>query len=421
MEKKPRSKKRHISSMKGLSINGSVPYFTRQLVKRHTNFAQESVIIRHGTINSFGSAKVQIPKHGDLVSDIILCIETNKKLVINDYDRLRNLCHRVSNYINRLRVSSNYDTDFTCSNIEINSMIKKLKETKNKDIVYRNILMRCHEMLRQEYKKETNEYNAYRNIKEVKLTIGETQLDKYYSDWLISHADLTDKSHLISEMTKGILSSGGKTISYLPLPFWFCKDSTCSLPIFSLKEDPVLDIKFNNETDLELSVIVEYTHIEKDERKELKDVRQLITQMKCIDYKGVMKTHITLPLETKRLCKNIFWIVSGVENCDINTTNVLCKHALIQLDDETGVRQTRSHTFYDTIMAFSNYSKTPRTCINSMSFCLKPESSRYTGSSKLDTGSIYICTNKPNYNIRLYIETYNVLIVKNGVCKTVFT
>ena len=86
-------------------------------------------------------------------------------------------------------------------------------------------------------------------IKEVRIMIGEQEIDKHYGEWLEIWSELTvpesKRSAYNSMIGKGIQINDQRTL-FIPLQFWFCRDYGLALPLISLQYHTVkLLIEFN--------------------------------------------------------------------------------------------------------------------------------------------------------------------------------
>ena len=87
-------------------------------------------------------------------------------------------------------------------------------------------------------------------IKEVRIEIGEQEIDRHYGEWLEIWSELTipesKRAGYNSMIGKGIQINEEKTL-FIPLQFWFCRDYGLALPLISLQYHTVkLIIEFNS-------------------------------------------------------------------------------------------------------------------------------------------------------------------------------
>ena len=108
---------------------------------------------------------------------------------------------------------------------------------------------------------------GYAMIRFVEIEIGSQLIDKQFGEWMHIWSELTvnsDKlrgvSQMIGDRQELITFSNGKTscLLYIPLQFWFCRNTGLALPIASLQYS---DVKINIELrDLEECIITTPTH-----------------------------------------------------------------------------------------------------------------------------------------------------------------
>ena len=87
-------------------------------------------------------------------------------------------------------------------------------------------------------------------IKEVRIEIGEQEIDKHYGEWLEIWSELTmpesKRAGYNSMIGKGIQINEQRTL-FIPLQFWFCRDYGLALPLIALQYHTVkLIIEFNS-------------------------------------------------------------------------------------------------------------------------------------------------------------------------------
>lgn len=109
-------------------------------------------------------------------------------------------------------------------------------------------------------------------IKTVEIEIGGEVIDKHYGEWLNIWYELTQRKTTgfkemigdTDDLTSFTSSKDGKTL-YVPLSFWFCRDSSLALPLVSLLYS---DVRINLEiNDLDKCYIItptNYIYVEND-------------------------------------------------------------------------------------------------------------------------------------------------------------
>lgn len=163
--------------------NPQMTYF-KQVFKRHTNFARNSIQVTLDGGFSFGTKLTcKIPRSGDLVENLLLEL---------DFPAL---------------TASGSDSQHEISYIE-------------------NV--------------------GYAAIDYVEFKIGGEPIDKQYGEWMYIWSQLSnnyDRRQTLNYMTKGDAQNGPFT-AYIPLQLWFCKDIANALPLIALQYHEVeLDIQ----------------------------------------------------------------------------------------------------------------------------------------------------------------------------------
>jgi len=105
-------------------------------------------------------------------------------------------------------------------------------------------------------------------IKEVQIDIGGTMIDKQYGEWLSIWKELSLPAGKVdgynrmignvpSMTNHGEVAQIGARVVYVPLQFWFCRDSGSALPLIAMQYHNVrVNIAFRNFTDLVVSRVL---------------------------------------------------------------------------------------------------------------------------------------------------------------------
>ena len=201
---------------------------------------------------------------------------------------------------------------------------------------------------------------GYAYIKKASLKIGTQEIDSQYSEWLdiwneftdiyrnetiLVNKDLNSHAHFIGNTG----SSVKKLKLYIPLKFWFCKNTGASLPLIALQySDVKLNITFRSlntlinagKTSSELShledqtnlpdvkLYCEYIYIDKDERRKFSSSKHeyLIEQVQKI---GPIPVSKTIDLDFNHSVKEIIWVFRDKNrtekkvNISTNNTNII--------------------------------------------------------------------------------------------------
>jgi hypothetical protein len=184
----------------------------------------------------------------------------------------------------------------------------------------------------------------------VEILIGGQVIDKHYGIWIDIWYELTKEK----EKVKGYDNMIGdipslytynnlkkpEHVMYIPLNFWFCKESGLYLPLVALQYAEIqLNVKFrklneiaywepdtvfeNNELGLDCSVSGQFIYLEKEERKRIAEMKHefLIeqVQLNSADYVTTEQTKTRLYLRNP--CKEIIWCMQFDKNINGSLPN----------------------------------------------------------------------------------------------------
>lgn len=164
--------------------------FFKLLYRRHTNFSAESIVQNFSSAANFGeTVSCTLTRSGDLIGKIFLHVEIPA----------------IPKFIN--------------SNTGEEDKIKKMAWVQNL---------------------------GYALIQEISIEIGGKLIDRQYGEWLYIWSELTNKQDRALDKMIGNVPSiyqftNGKTgyKLYIPLQFWFCRNSGLSLPLTALSSSDV--------------------------------------------------------------------------------------------------------------------------------------------------------------------------------------
>lgn len=191
-------------------------------------------------------------------------------------------------------------------------------------------------------------------IKNVNVSIGGSQIDKQYSTWMdvwyeLTHSEEQTRGYAemigdVADLTKLRVSgdpesnfgSGVYTPAYtmyIPLQFWFCRNTGLALPLIALQYHEVrLEFEFNNAADLicytgataptaltmtDASLLVNYVYLDSDERRRFAQVghEYLIEQVQFTGEEsiptGATTTSGKYNLGFNHPTKELIWAVKG--------------------------------------------------------------------------------------------------------------
>ena len=177
-------------------------------------------------------------------------------------------------------------------------------------------------------------------IKNVELNIGGTQIDKHYGDWLnmwyeLSRNTAQEKGYnkMIGNTSElcSLANTHDRTVVYVPLQFFFCKNEGLALPLIALQyHDVRINFEFrtleecllytknvNVNTDLkdlqfvDASLYVDYVFLDTEERKKFAQNAHeyLVEQLQFTGEESVSQTNQKFKLNFNHPTKALYWAV----------------------------------------------------------------------------------------------------------------
>jgi len=171
----------------------------------------------------------------------------------------------------------------------------------------------------------------------VELEIGGQKIDKHYGEWLYVWNELSQKptlktgyANLVGNLP-ALTMKTNKTPSctlYVPLQFWFCRNSGLALPLISLQYHKVnINVKFksllnccfpeNVDTSLiklKASLFVDYIFLDTEERRQFAQTAHeyLIEQLQFVNYK-INNTEELVKINFTHPVKELVWVIQKNE------------------------------------------------------------------------------------------------------------
>ena len=348
-------------------------------------------------------------------------------------------------------------------------------------------------------------------IKNVEIEIGGQRIDKHYGDWLHIWNELTlapGKGYNYLQMVNGnggvVFNSGsascdpcseggnpcdvnralaklaaegsdtlcceavlpdlaetneclaGQTL-YIPLEFWFNRHTGLALPLIALQYHEVkVNIEFqelrylvNSSADISsinnkglqaCSLYVDYIYLDTEERRRFAQVAHeyLIEQLQFTGEETVTSSVNKINMSFNHPVKELIWVVQNpcVYDCnhlanapfcyaDSNGQNPVAV-AKIQLNGHDRFTE-REGKYFNRVQPYQHHTASPATGINVYSFALKPEDLQPSGScnfSRIDTAVLNLTLTPSTFNraanqdsaaVRIYATNYNVLRIMSGM------
>jgi hypothetical protein len=440
-----------------LTANPQVTFF-KQLYRRYSNFAMESIEQTFNGVANFGK-KVQciIARNGDLIHRMYLQV--------------------------------------TLPSVDLNDPSVSLPDASGDQFRWLN-------------------WVGHNLINNVYIEIGGTQIDKHYGDWLhiwneltrtagkqAGYAEMVGNVPELTNLITKVGLDGGCTNQclggdphssaearsccpeytlYIPFQFWFNRHAGLALPLIALQYHEVrLTLELNqlqnliwtnNPTILDAvnatglvaaSIYVDYIYLDTDERRRFAQVAHeyLIEQLQFTGDESITSASNKIKMAFNHPCKEIVWVVQrdSFITCNpavidpwkgqqpfnysdywdraalesgyaISTVEGLAGYnpvavANIQLNGQDRFSQ-REGPYFNLVQPFQHHTNIPAVGINVYSFALNPEDHQPSGTcnfSRIDTANMQLTVtnntvgNGNTAKVRIYATNYNVLRIMAGM------
>jgi Large eukaryotic DNA virus major capsid protein/Major capsid protein N-terminus len=221
-----------------------------------------------------------------------------------------------------------------------------------------------------------------------------------------------------------------ETTLYIPLEFWFCRHAGLALPLIALQYHEVKinvdfeDIRYlvnavpkvvgGNNTQLvnsinskglvACSLWVDYVYLDTEERRRFAQVAHeyLIEQLQYTGAESLTSTSNKIRMQFNHPCKELVWVVQNPNYADCNSqnnnpfcyTDLNCGNptavAKIQLNGQDRFTE-RDGSYFNFVQPYQHHTNSPTVGINVYSFALKPEDLQPSGScnfSRIDNATL---------------------------------
>jgi len=296
-------------------------------------------------------------------------------------------------------------------------------------------------------------------IDNVEFQIGGQMIDRQYGDWMNIFNELTQTAersagydNMIGNTTA--LTTGAASLAsarlYVPLCFWFNRNSSLALPLIALSRHEVKFIfQFRRFTDLVItddggavdtvptnftaSLWIDYIYLEDQERDRFTSSinEYLIEQVQYKGEENTSNTANTFRLSFNHPVKYLAWvcqpsanIASNVNEWDNYTTATgyggsdTLSTAKIQLNGNDRFRE-RQGRYFNLVQPYQHFVRVPATGIYVYSFSFHPEEHQPSGSvnmSRLDNVNLLLTlVSAVSTNVRIYAVNVNILRILNGL------
>lgn len=312
-------------------------------------------------------------------------------------------------------------------------------------------------------------------IKSIEIQIGEHVVDKQYGQWMFIWSELTsdaNKKDAFNSMIGytpdcNLTPQNGPLKLYIPLYFWFCRDSGSSLPLIALQyQDVRIGLELRDFNQLWISnhydqakpligekqpinawLMVDYIFLDTEERRWFAQNKHyyLIQQLQSTTISIDVKKEVNIiELPFNHPVKELIWVYQGksvqqanewtnfsatlqepLTNCNklVNTQN----SAIIKFEGTDRFEEQPSK-FFTVFQPYNYHTAVPNESlfINVYSFALRPELLQPTGSanfSRLDSVTLHVNTKGSNQesDITVYAMNYNIFRIMGGLSGVLFT
>ena len=177
---------------------------------------------------------------------------------------------------------------------------------------------------------------GYAMIKHVEVEIGGTRIDKHYGTWMNVWHELSrnsdhDRAHdrMVGNDGNAQTLAGATSARtlYVPLQFWFCRNTGLALPLIALQYHEVrVNFEFETAANLQCgageaaqlqdaSLLVDYIYLDSEERRRFAQVghEYLIEQLQFTGADSVSGTTHKSKLNFNHPVKELVWVVQDSE------------------------------------------------------------------------------------------------------------
>lgn len=364
--------------------------------------------------------------------------------------------------------------------------LNKNKKNKNKNKNSNNhnsSLCSCEECLNNKYSKD--DYYGWVNalghalIKSTWIEIDGKIIGELTGEWLEIWSELTltnEKRSSYYEMIGKVdpMSFTTNTFDkgmdlFIPLNFWFCKNTESALPLFCINSDVYLVVdfrKFNEcwvkssknigvptKPKFSASLIMDYIFLGPTERESFKKSshKYLFEEIQHVSSSNISNNKTIIDLQFKNPVKELIWVVQRsnatvspggtykntnypIGNDWFNYSLDLSSNGKYNIDpfmyasykiDREYIFKDMKSKYFRLVEPYYYHTRNPRTYIYTYSFSLEPEDhqpSGYHNFNTINNQQLIINFNDKlinklsiNFNVRVYAVSYNRLIVKDGL------
>ena len=301
-------------------------------------------------------------------------------------------------------------------------------------------------------------------IIDIELEIGGQRIDKHTGQWMEVWAELTEPNSggVVMQgdrdqdgpgtLFQRMSGMGGMNVHstdentprtyYIPLQFWFCRNTGLSLPLISLQYHEVkvilnhqLDLVFGTESGRSNVLLCDYIYLDTDERRRFAKVSHeyLIEQVQHQSFPSGTSFDLMLNHPVKEIIWTGEWDKGNNTSLPITTggkwqlkLNGIDRFSFRNFRYFTALQVWRHHTGgggLDSSDQDGEYGGRQNHSIAVYSFSLKPEEHQPSGTcnfSRIDNAQL-LSTETTTASINVYAVNYNILRIMSGMGGLVYS
>jgi len=308
-------------------------------------------------------------------------------------------------------------------------------------------------------------------IKEISVEIGGVPIDKHTGEYLdliseleldegkkSGYHDMIGKHDFYTRFTQ----EGALTL-YIPLQFWFCKETSQAIPLVAMQYSEVkINVTLrafnqawfsgtamtNTPSNLEVTsgqLHCDYFFLDKEERRRFATHRHryLIEQTQICTKNGVNQgsSSDNIDIFLNHPVKDIFWVYQADSVSDTNDWLNYSKTVYDEDDPEDPVEplsqcgfqinghdlfEKKSASYFRKVIPFQRYNRTPDTFVYAYSFSQQPTKFQPCGHLNFSMLNSAVMTLDfadaiPKGVINIYARNYNILRIRNGQAGLIYS
>ena len=398
-----------------LTANPQVTFF-KQLYRRHSNFAMESIEQTFNGVGNFGKrVQCTISRNGDLITRVYVQVTLpaiDQTVVTSPVTAMswvpflgQYLIDNVYVEIGGQQIDKHYG--------EWLHVWNELTLPAGKKLAYLNMVNGYGGASLQPDEDCTACQTELSSLDAVTLSCLNPTLANFGTDCAIGPDTCVHGFNQTNSLVKCI----PEQTLYIPLEFWFNRHTGLALPLIALQYHEVkINVEFNqvqylvnvsgstgaasaavsalnNKGLAACSLYVDYIYLDTEERRRFAQVAHeyLIEQLQFTGTESVTSTSNKIQLSFNHPCKELVWVVQNPSYVDCNSqTNAPWRYTDANLGNPTVVAKIqlngqdrfteREGNYFNFVQPYQHHTSTPSTGINVYSFALKPEDLQPSGS-----------------------------------------